>query len=245
MSGDERSLARVLEWDSRFFGFRIAQAVPNRLTDELASDAVAWCVSNDVRCLYFLAAPDDPETVSAVEKYGFHQVDVRVTMDRDLNGLIPEPQGPIRPYRPEDLGALRNIAAVSHRDSRFYFDRRFPRERCDALYQTWIERSCEGYAREVLVAERLSEPVGYITCHLSEEGVGSIGLIAVGEGARGAGAGHDLVNAALGWFARNNAARVTVVTQARNSGAQRLYRGCQFQTRATGLWYHYWRPDTK
>ena len=245
MSGGERNLARLLEWDSRFFGFRIAQAVPNHLTDELASDVVKWCVSNDVHCLYFLAAPDDPETVTAAEKYGFHQVDIRITMDRDLNDPIPAPEISIRPCRPEDLGALRNIAEISHRDSRFYFDHRFPRERCDALYRTWIERSCEGYAQEVLVAERRSEPIGYITCHLSDMGAGSIGLIAVGEGARGAGAGRDMVNASLRWFVRNDAASVTVVTQARNSGAQRLYQGCLFRTRATGLWYHYWRPDPK
>lgn len=245
MSADQRNLARVLDWDSNFFGFRIAQAVPDRLTEPLASDAVAWCAANDVRCLYFLAAPGDPETESAAGKYGFHPVDVRVTMDRDLNDAIPAPQGPIRPHRAGDLPALRDIAAVSHRDSRFYFDGRFPRERCDALYRTWIERSCQGYAREVLVAERHSEPVGYITCHLSDDGAGSIGLIAVGEGARGAGAGRDLVNASLDWFARNNAASVTVVTQERNAAAQRLYGGCRFRTRATAIWYHYWRPDPK
>ncbi len=245
MSADQRYLARILDWDSNFFGFRIAQAIPDRLTEKLARDVVAWCAANDVRCLYFLAAPDDPETAMAAAKYGFHPVDIRVTMDRDLNHSIPSPKDSIRRYRTEDLGALRDIAAVSHRDSRFYFDGRFPRERCDALYRTWIERSCQGYAREVLVAERHSEPVGYITCHLSEYGAGSIGLIAVGEAARGAGAGRDLVNASLEWFARENAACVRVVTQARNAAALRLYSACHFRTRTTSLWYHYWRPDPK
>ena len=93
-----------------------------------------------------------------------------------------------------------------------------------------------------VVAERHSEPVGYITCHLSEYGAGSIGLIAVGEAVWGAGAGRDLVNASLEWFARENAACVRVVTQARNAAALRLYSACHFRTRTTSLWYHYWRP---
>ena len=89
MSADQRYLARILDWDSNFFGFRIAQAIPDRLTEKLARDVVAWCAANDVRCLYFLAAPDDPETAMAAAKYGFHPVDIRVTMDRDLNDLSP------------------------------------------------------------------------------------------------------------------------------------------------------------
>ena len=41
----------------------------------------------------------------------------------------------------------------SHRDSRFYYDPGFPNQRCDELYETWIDRSCHGYADTVLVAE--------------------------------------------------------------------------------------------
>ena len=43
-----------------------------------------------------------------------------------------------------DLPALQGIAGHSHTDSRFYADAHFPRHLCDALYSTWITRSCTG-----------------------------------------------------------------------------------------------------
>jgi dTDP-4-amino-4,6-dideoxy-D-galactose acyltransferase len=240
MSAEELTPAHLLDWDSAFFGFRIAQLTRHSLTDELADQVIRWCSRNDIRCLYFLAASDDPQTVVSAEKHGLRLVDVRLTLELCLNGDSPPPSRSVRPYQHADLEALRQIAAVSHRDSRFYFDPGFPGERCDALYQTWIEQSCRGYAQGVLVIESDSGPGGYITCHLAEDGVGSIGLIAVSANARGKGLGRKLVNSAISWFSERNTKRVSVVTQGRNIGGQRLYQNCGFRTCACQLWYHWW-----
>jgi GNAT superfamily N-acetyltransferase len=244
MSGGPLSPAQFLEWDTAFFGFRIARLAADRLTPQAAVEALNWCDREHIRCLYFLACADDPATIGAAQDYGFRLTDIRITMEHTLHSLPPAPAG-IRNAHPDDVRVLSAIAAVSHHDSRFYADPGFPEQCCDALYRKWIERSCEGYADAVLVGEQEDQPAGYITCHLQPPVSGSIGLTAVAEEARGRGLGRRLVEGALHFCAARGAQNVTVVTQGRNCGAQRLYQGCGFRTRSLQLWYHRWFPATE
>lgn len=234
-------LCRFLEWDTNFFGRRIARIIPTHLTPQTVGEALAWCEAQQIACLYFLAEPDDRETVCLAEDHGFRLVDIRVVLERSLADITPSVNVPlhIRECTPADSPALRAIAGASYRDSRFYYDPHFPAAMCDALYETWIERSCEGYADVVLVAEAQDQPVGFISCHL-EQDKGKIGLIGVSAAEQGRGIGRDLIDAALGWFAAQEMAAVTVVTQGRNTGAQRFYQRSGFITRSVQLWYHRW-----
>ena len=93
--------------------------------------------------------------------------------------------------RAEDLESLKAMARTNHRDTRFYYDGHFSVEAADRLYETWIERSCTGYADVVLVAERDGQPAGYITCDLHGD-YGQIGLLGVGEVWQGQGIGRLL-----------------------------------------------------
>jgi dTDP-4-amino-4,6-dideoxy-D-galactose acyltransferase len=239
---NKNGFCQYLSWDSEFFGRRIARATVNRLTEQAVQLIRDWHTAQRIDCLYFLADSSDPETVRLAEDADFHLVDIRLTLDRQIGKLPPggSAQALIRQSRPDDLSALRSIAGVSHRDSRFYFDKNFPESLCDALYETWIENSVHGFADIVLVAVVRSEVVGYISCHLASASEPQIGLFAVAEHARGLGLGKQLVWEGLRWFARNGAREVTVVTQGRNIRGQRLYQSCGFQTRSIQLWYHYW-----
>jgi dTDP-4-amino-4,6-dideoxy-D-galactose acyltransferase len=177
----------------------------------------------------------DPGTARRAEETGFRLVDVRVTLDAPSAAGAQD----VRPHREPDVAWLRAIARTSHDDTRFYADGRFPRERCDELYDTWIRRSCDGWADVVLVADRDGEPAGYVSVHRRDD-AGSIGLIGVDEQWRGRGVGEALVRAALAWCADAGLARCTVVTQGRNIAAQRLFQRCGFRTSAVDLWFHKW-----
>ena len=241
MASDDAAPCRLLDWDSEFFARRIARLDGSRLTPELAAHALTWSKRHGVDCLYFLADSDDPDTVRLAEDHRFRQVDVRVTLRTRLDEKTAgASQSVTRPFAPADVPALRALARVSHRDSRFYADPRFARPRCDDLYETWIDNSCRGYADAVLVAQAGGVAVGYVSCHLGEEATGQIGLFAVDTAHRGRGLGAALVTAALGWFAARGARDVTVVTQGRNVAAQRLYQRGGFATHAVQLWYHKW-----
>ena len=234
---------RFLEWDSEFFGFRIARLQQPRLDRDALARTLAWCRRERIDCLYFLA-DSDPMTIALAEAAHFHLVDVRVTLEAHPQDASPPAEGAqIRPWMPADISRLRSIAASTHRDSRFYRDGHFPTERCDDLYSTWIAQSCGADATQVFVAEFARQAAGYISCHAATQATtreGSIGLLGVADDARDRGFGRNLLLHALAWFRNQGMRSVTVVTQGHNVAAQRLYQKAGFTTRSEQLWYHYW-----
>ncbi len=232
-----------LAWDSDFFDSRIGRLNADRLTDESLRIVLDWCATRAIQCLYFLADPNQPTSIGLAERNGFHLVDVRVTLERRIAAREPprtEGEILVRPSNDADIPVLCAIAAVCHRDSRFYFDHNFPRSRCDALYETWIRKSCEGYADIVLVAEFEGRAAGYCACRLVGPGAGQIGLLGVDPDMLGRGLGQSLIEASLIWFTQKGATLVSVVTQGRNCKAQRAYQRSGFLTQSVELWYHKW-----
>jgi len=239
-------LCSILEWDSVFFGVRIARVNLNRLDTQTVAQVMNWCRERQVSCLYFLADRNDIETLRQAEKNGFYLTDIQMTYEIGMKGwedrAAPDPD--IRMAVPQDLPALRAISSSSYRDSRFYYDGHFPQERCDRLYETWIEKSLSGYAKAVLVKGAPGQPEGFITCDtLPTETLGKIGLVGVNSNTRGRGVGQALVLGSLHWFARQELKSVQVVTQGRNISAQRLYQMCGFLITEVRFWYHCWLGD--
>jgi GNAT superfamily N-acetyltransferase len=178
----------------------------------------------------------------------FRFVDIRLTLDlRDGTvGRAAADNSPfvVRDAVESDIQALRELARAGHRDSRFYYDGNFSMQQCNALYEAWIEKSCRGWAQKVLVADRGGGAEGYVTCHISDPANGQIGLVGVGEKARGLGMGRYLVCDAIQWFAQEGIGNITVATQGRNVSAQRLYQRCGFVTRSVELWFHKWFTES-
>jgi ribosomal protein S18 acetylase RimI-like enzyme len=233
------SCCKLLPWDSEFFGFNVARVTTDRLrSQEHVCEIFDWCRGHEVTVAYFLAVPDDAQTVVLAEAHGFFLADIRLTLR--WSEEIRQEVAPVRLAQREDRPVLEAMARGMYIDSRFYFDPGFPRDRCDDLYATWIRCSCEDYADAVLVTDYEGAVAGYATCHLEEDGRGEIGLVGVAEKARGMGIGKGIVNAALDWFAAQGIETVDVVTQGRNIAAQRLYQRCGFMTHTVQLWYHKW-----
>jgi dTDP-4-amino-4,6-dideoxy-D-galactose acyltransferase len=239
------SICEYLEWDSGFFGRRIARASISSLTKESLVEIDAWCGLHRIDCLYFLASSSDRCTAKLAEENMFRFVDVKTTLDLQVEKFRGgNPQGSvIRTAAENDISALRALARSGHRDSRFYYDGNFPEALCDELYATWIEKSCRGWARNVFVAEEGGAIEGYLTCHLSSSECGQIGLVGVAEKAQGKGIGTQLVSSAVRWFSQQGTNNISVVTQGRNVRAQRLYQKCGFATRSVELWFHRWFPE--
>lgn len=238
---EHETVCTYLEWDSNFFSVRIARSNRSRLDHATVAATLDWCGAQRIDCLYFLADSDHAETPRIAEKNLFQFTDVRVTLEQSLstNQSHAEDADGIRLAREEDLPALRRIASVTHRDTRFYFDEHFDRARCDFLYETWIENSFRGFAQAVLVAEVDQSPAAYLTCHLKGTET-QIGLLGVSTSHQGKRLGTNLVKRFLAWSREQGAARASVVTQGRNLAAQRLYQHQGFVTASLQLWYHRW-----
>ena len=242
----DEPLGQILDWDSAFFGCRVARATITRLDEPSLAALLRWCEAEAIEWLYFLADPGHRETPRLAREAGFDFVDLRLELIRALDANIeaaPPLTRTLRPATPSDLPALRRLAAEAHRDTRYYFDLHLGEQRAQALYVRWIERSVlEAFTDIVLVADWQGQAVGYITGKMQPGQIGLIGLLAVGAGARGRGVGSALVQASLAWFAQQGAKQVTVVTQGRNVSAQRLYQRQGFVTQSAELWYHKWFP---
>ena len=203
-------------------------------------------MNEGVRFLYFLA-DDDVVSWAVAADSGFRPVDVRVelVLDRTWPRLPRATLAPgviLREATPEDLGELLPIAASVHTDSRFFVDAAVQRDKARELFTVWLRRSVErAIADVVFVAEVDDRPVSYITAKLAD-GIGSIGLVGVGDGARGRGIGLAMVERVLEWFSSRHARQVSVVTQGRNIMAQRVYQRCGFLTASTRIWFHKWFP---
>jgi GNAT superfamily N-acetyltransferase len=242
MSGAPDATWNILDWDSEFFGFRIARAFAAPSAEALARTVEA-CARQQVRCLYFLTEAGDIATIRLLERQGFGFADVRLTLIQQSPGAgLPAEFPGIRRARAEDLPALQRTARISHHATRFYADPNFPHDRCDALYDAWITKSCnEGFADVVFVAETAGGAAGgYITCTMIQPDRGQIGLLAVAPEARGTGAGTRLIQQALSWAQSRGASSVITVTQGDNLSAVRAYERCGFVAERMHLWYHRW-----
>ena len=142
-----------------------------------------------------------------------------------------------RPNR-ADLPALRAIARTSHHDSRFYRDARFSRARCDALYETWIEKSCQGGgAAAVLVADL--DRHGRGLRHVRAAGAGGgphQALRGRGRRARAAASARPRRERASAWLAARGVETVAVATQGRNVARSSSTQAAGFRTAALRLW---------
>ncbi len=233
--------AAILPWDSEFFATTVARVDAPDPAALAAGDQ--WCREHAVTVAYLSVDADAPtELFAAAADAGFRVVDIRITFGIDGGQLgpmdTPRTDAVIRDHEPADLPALERIASSAHHDSRFYADLRFARERCDALYAAWIRRDCADPARRVLVAERHGTAVGYFTYALDGP-IATVGLVGVDEAHRGAGVGQALVATGLRAASRD-ADHVTVATQGRNVGAQRLYQRAGMTTEHVGVWWHKW-----
>jgi RimJ/RimL family protein N-acetyltransferase len=241
----QRDLAEFLPWDSTFFERRIARVRANAVDPAAGGEILQWCAGERIDCIYFLADPSSAASVAWAEDCGFRLMDIRTTLRLDFRPGTPSSDAPAAAARvslaqPDHLPALRSIARVSHRDSRFYCDPNL-RAKSGELFETWIEKSCDDYADRVLVAELEGVAAGYITLDYSSPADSQIGLFAVGPEARGRGIGQQLVRCGLEWLRSQGASECRVVTQGRNLGALRLYQKAGFRVETLQLWYHLWR----
>ncbi|MGH9836871.1 MAG: GNAT family N-acetyltransferase [Blastocatellia bacterium] len=231
---------KMLDWDTEFFGVRIARIEGAHLTDESIAQALQWSRDHQVACLYFLCASDDDRSVGIAEQNGFHLVDVRMELSWRAQAVTNDSLVEVRQFQSSDLPQLQEMASGAYKSTRFYYDRYFSRAKSSELYREWVAKSCDGYADAVFVAPQQDTVGGFITCQLETPRRGRIGLVGVNETARGVGVGQALVKAAQRYFSDQGVDEAFVVTQGRNIAAQRLYQANGFRTHSTHLWYHKW-----
>ena len=241
---------RFLEWDTSFFGKRIAQVQGSSLNQEFIRLVIDWCDEQSIDCLYFLSTADDLETVRIAEDHGFRLVEIRFTLERSLKDWDPEtrPRSAenilIRPAVFEDIPDLQEIARQSYVDSRFYFDKNFSSKLWGDYYATWVKKSCEGGADLALTAVMDNRTVGYITGLVDQQtNQGIYELTGVSESERRSGVGQELFRSGLDWYVRHAIDYLRVATQGRNIKTQRMIQRHGFLSKSCQFYFHKWFSD--
>jgi hypothetical protein len=191
------TVARALEWDSRFFGVPMGRidyvVAPDRtLVASAVAQAVEALRARGVRHISARVDVADVETMAVFEAAGFHVMDALVTYitrpRKDPPNVVRE-VGAIRPFRPEDGPALIEIATEAYRGfrGRFHLDPHIPDERADQLYREWAKQ-CVGarMADMVMVSEGADGRLLGFLAFRRREPVSSAGGVPVFGGGLGA-----------------------------------------------------------
>ena len=167
-----------LEWDSEFWAAAWRASTPTCVVPTLGGLKREL---EDLDLAYLLCDVEWAHHVAIAEDAGFRVVDLRCEVAADLAVVRPDGHDPrIRPARPEEIDVAAEMAATSHRNTRFGNDSRLPQDLVGELYRRWVHRDAQRVGWGVLVATTEAAVVGYATHGPTEdEGAATIGLIAV------------------------------------------------------------------
>lgn len=231
-------IIKLLPWDSDFFGYPVARLLPLRVDTAILQKALAWCADNEIRCLYYLAASDDPSSLLAAQATSMQFVDVRLTLGQSLTTRQswPAPTAEIRQAVPSERTQLTALAPFLARVSRFGADPQFGWETAVRLYEAWLTKE----TAVTYIAETKNGIAGCITCDKDQQNTGIINLLVIHPDAQGQGLGQALCVAGLNWMAAQGCTAARVVTQGHNVASQRSYQHTGFLTQSVEIWFHKW-----
>lgn len=236
-------LAKEMEWDSDFFGFKIALISCLRLTSSIAHQVNAFTRQNNIRLMQYLCDCHDRTSVRTAENGNYRFVDIRLTLSKVLNADSPVQTDDtiFRKATARDVPVIRKISENFYSKSRYSFDNHFDKGKVRSFYQDWAEKGVYGrFDDECWCCCSGNTVTAFCTVAYDLPNHGHIRLFAVSPDHQGSGLGKRLLASVLNIFRSKGISRAFVVTQGRNYPAQNLYQSLGFRTYASQLWYHKW-----
>jgi dTDP-4-amino-4,6-dideoxy-D-galactose acyltransferase len=174
---------KILDWDSRFFGYKIASVHTSELKPDKLSRILNDLKKESCKLVYCFVDPLDVVTNDSILKLSGMLADEKVTFSIhgfDENKSLTS--GHIRPYALTYPSVrIKDLALQSGIFSRFKVDPGFCNNEYENLYTEWIVKSVDkSFADEILVYYDDNEEKGFISLS-TKNSIGSIGLLAVDE----------------------------------------------------------------
>lgn len=229
-----------LEWDSSFFGFKVARTELTDCKPELLNLQLLKLKEAGCKLVYAFVQPEDKQSnTSCSTSHGF-LVDERVTykLEQLINVPFSEHISLYSDRFPSEQ--LYDLAVLSGQYSRFKIDPGIGQDKYVSLYRLWIENSVNGkIADEVLAYTNKEKMLGFVSLTVKGSQA-NIGLISVDPEYQGLNIGRELVSAAINEALKYNQSTIEVVTQKANNGACRFYEKCGFTVTTVTNIYHFW-----
>ncbi|KPJ52979.1 hypothetical protein AMJ39_06375 [candidate division TA06 bacterium DG_24] len=241
---EHMGMYRILDWDTDFFGFRVAFITAPRLDSEELARVLSTLREENVKLVYWPSDSTSRSSQPAAQSLGGFLADKKTTFFIDFSTIVSTqfvPAAAVEPYQPSmRISDLEALGVQSGEYSRFAVDPRIPRKKFVELYTTWIHNCLKGMLADAVLVIRDGESVvGMVTLGSKGER-GEIGLIAVDGNYRGREYGETLVRSAQQWFMARGFRYGQVVTQQANVPACNLYEKCGYSIEKVDFYYHFW-----
>jgi len=225
-----------LEWDSDFFGYKVARLDLGNSTE------LPPLPASDFKLIYIFNRQEIKGMESKlVDKKAYFQTTL-LDLEEVPNQSILIEAFDRRKHSSEELVALTLESGIF---SRFFVDPNFKDGEYEKLYRRWIENSVDKKsALEVFVAVERGHILGFITVGEKGTALADIGLLAVSPQARGKKIAKTLVQHVKSYALKKGFKRMQVVTQLDNQPATRLYEATGFELNELTYIYHIWNNDT-
>jgi RimJ/RimL family protein N-acetyltransferase len=171
---------RISEWDTAFWGVKYvsieyvtaagSERKPEQALELLMNEADAWCRQERVEFCVARVDARDLKAIHALERHGFRYIETTVENSFDFRRASPPTceMGVLRPPRPGEEIALVAATRAAFASHRFYADPGFPRERVDAMYESWVVNSLRDSKWQTLVLEVERVSRGFLTYRLED-----------------------------------------------------------------------------
>lgn len=232
-------LVCYLEWDSSFFGIRIAKTIVSSQEeiDQLFFKRNELGEKYDL--IYIFS--DNEKLVSVPNSI---LVDRKVVYSMRITGSSYFDSHIVEYYGTSLDTNILNLALASGEYSRFKVDPNFPSHSYERLYTCWIEQSIQhNIATEVFCYMADGCPRGLITLK-RHNNTGDIGLVSTDLEYRGQGIGRSMLEFVKHFMYTKGCYELNVVTQYDNKAACHLYEKSGFAVKScTNIW-HWWINKT-
>ncbi len=237
----------ALEWDSSFFGRKIARLVipEDHWQPEAVLELLEKARRCGVECLYVEIPFRNPGLVALGKFPGFRLVDIKTTLENTTREPAADEADPAITAVPDPrfLPGLNKIMDDLAQKSRFAFDPRFGIGESQRLYREWLRKSLlENFCSDFLTFLVAGTPQAFLSLKMRDN-VPYMDLLGVAEPFRGQGIGRRLAEYATGRLSRSGHRCWRIVTQGHNVGALRLYEKLGFQVMQVNLFYHVWLDE--
>jgi GNAT superfamily N-acetyltransferase len=245
---------RLLDWDTRFFGFPCARVENLTATGDLnqrrdnaarvVSGLLKWSQSKSIQ---FLAAkiPADPALAQALEQCGFYLTDTAMGFTLKQIEKLPQSEPPAGYDFLENPGNAETIASAFSSlfwDGRFHHDPAIEKTTADRLWQEAVKNQLAGDADMSFLLTYKNQPAGLVTVaeSFADKQCGCLFIVGLRESHQRKGLGRILLTQAVN-RASDRFKQLEVETSTYNLPAIRLYQSVGFQPNEARLSFHCWQ----